>query len=56
MTLVEKIHHTVEAAKKDRFRGNIAKQNMVKGAIFGVVQDMALTERLFEIILHQEEY
>ena len=56
VTLVEKIHHTVEAAKKDRFRGNIAKQNMVKGAIFGVVQDMALTERLFEIILHQEEY
>lgn len=56
VTLVEKIHNTVEAAKKDRFRENIAKQNMVKGAIFGVVQDIELTEKLFEIILHQDEY
>ncbi len=56
ISLVEKIHNTVVGAKKDSFRGNIAKENMVKGAIFGVVQDMELTEELFEIIIHQNEY
>ena len=54
--LVEKVHNTVIAAKHDDFRGNVAKENMVKGAIFGVVQDMDLTEKLFTLITHQDEY
>ena len=56
VSLVEKVHNTVVAAKHDDFRGNVAKENMVKGAIFGVVQDMDLTEKLFTLITHQDEY
>ncbi len=54
--MVEKVHNTVEGAKQHRFRGNQAKENMIKGAIYGVVQDMELTEKLFKIISHNNEY
>src|SRR5690606_29836156 len=47
----------VQYAKQEGFRENLAKQNMVKKAIYNVVQDKAKTEEIYKIIeAHKDEY
>jgi len=47
----------VQYAKQEGFRENLAKQNMVKKAIYKVVKDKAKTEEVYKIIeAHKDEY
>jgi type I restriction enzyme R subunit len=54
----------VKANRPDAWRGELSRENMVKGAIYAVLmaegytqeRAMAETERLFLIVMQQQEY
>lgn len=47
----------VQYAKQDGFRENLAKQKLVKKAIYGVVEDINKVEEVYKIIdAHKDEY
>lgn len=47
----------VQYAKQDGFRENLAKQNLVKKAIFDVVKSIDKVEEVYKIIdAHKEDY
>ncbi len=54
--LVHTVHLAVTDVKPDGFRGNPQKENIIKGAIYDVIKDFDLTQKLFEVITNQEEY
>ncbi len=54
--LTNKIHEAILRARKDNWRGNKIKKRRVKNAIMKVLKDKDLTDKIFEIILQQEEY
>lgn len=54
--LANKLHKAVLTSKMDGFRNNFAKENKIKSAIFKIVKDEETVERLFKIIVEQEEY
>jgi len=54
--LALQIDTAVKVSKSDGWRGNQAKENQIKKAIWEMVQDVDEVERLFEIIIQQGEY
>jgi len=55
-TLTNKIHEAILKSKKDNWRGNRIKERKVKNAIRKVLNNDELTEKIFEIVLKQDEY
>ena len=57
LNLALKIDEMVKTVRADDWRGNTAKENTIKGALFALLnQDIAEVERIFLIIQEQPEY
>lgn len=56
MALAVKLHEAILNHRPDSWRGNAAKENTVKGAMFGVLQNFDEVLRLFPIVCQQQEY
>ncbi|MEQ1904627.1 MAG: HsdR family type I site-specific deoxyribonuclease [Pirellulaceae bacterium] len=56
LELVLRIDQTVKAARPDGWRGVQAKEQVIKAALYGIVQNIEEVERLFLIIKAQSEY
>jgi len=54
--LAIKIDTAIMVSKSDGWRGNSAKENLIKQAIYKVLDDIDEVERIFEIAKHQSEY
>ena len=54
--LAIKVDYAVRANRPDAWRGVKARENVVKGSIYGVVADDDEVERLFKIIQKHFEY
>ena len=54
--LAVKLHQAVLKAKLDGFRNNPVKENKIKRALFLILQDDNEVERIYRIIVEQEEY
>jgi type I restriction enzyme R subunit len=50
------IDREVQQAKQDSWRGNQAKENLIKFAIYNLVKDGTIVEELFAIIKARSEY
>jgi type I restriction enzyme R subunit len=50
------IDHTVRQVRPDGWRGVQAKENQIKAALYGVLQDQAEVHRLFAVLIAQPEY
>jgi type I restriction enzyme R subunit len=50
------IDHTVRQVRPDGWRGVQAKENQIKAALYGVLQDQAEVDRLFAVLIAQPEY
>ncbi|MDD2770265.1 MAG: restriction endonuclease subunit R, partial [Methylococcus sp.] len=57
LRLALKIHETVRELRPDGWRGVQAREQVVKQALYGVLQDVAEVERIFRIVYeHKSEY
>jgi type I restriction enzyme R subunit len=56
LILALRIDESVKAARPDSWRGFQAREQIVKQAIYSVVEDIGEVERLFLIIKAQSEY
>ncbi|MCW5621044.1 MAG: HsdR family type I site-specific deoxyribonuclease [Burkholderiales bacterium] len=56
LALALRIDQTVKAVRPDGWRGNPAKENTIKAALFALLQDAEQLERIFLIIKAQGEY
>ena len=56
LSLALKLDDTVRTARPDGWRGVQAREQVIKAALYGVLQDVAEVERLFLIIKAQREY
>jgi type I restriction enzyme R subunit len=54
--LAVRIDETVKAVRPDAWRGMQAKENIIKAALYGVLQDQGEVERIFAIVAQQAEY
>lgn len=54
--LVIRIDETVRSVRPDGWRGHQAREQVIKAALYGILQDQAEVERLFLIIKAQREY
>ncbi len=54
--LAIKIDETVKMARPDDWRGIQAREQVIKAALYGVLQNKAEVERIFLIIKQQTEY
>jgi len=54
--LAIQIDTAIMVTKSDGWRGNGAKENQIKQAIFKIVNDVDEVERIFNIVRHQQEY
>jgi type I restriction enzyme R subunit len=54
--LALKIDDVVRVTRPDGWRGVQARENIIKGALYGVLQDVAEVERIFLIVKQQREY
>lgn len=54
--LALKLHKAVMKAKMEGFRNNPVKENKIKREIYKVLQDDDEVERIYQIIVEQEEY
>lgn len=54
--LAMKVHETVLEYRPDGWRGNDAKEMIIKYRLFEVLQDADEVERIFPIIKEQGEY
>jgi type I restriction enzyme R subunit len=54
--LALRIDSTVRQVRPDRWRGIQTKEQLIKAALFGVLQDAAEVERLFPVLVAQPEY
>jgi type I restriction enzyme R subunit len=55
-TLANEIHEAILRAKKDDWRGNKIKERKVKNEIRKVLNNNDLSEKIFKIVLEQDEY
>jgi len=51
-----KLHKAIMNAKQDGFRNNPAKENRIKRALYQIVNDDNEVERIYRIVVEQEEY
>jgi type I restriction enzyme R subunit len=56
LNLALKIDETVKQVRPDGWRGVQAREQIIKAALYGVLQDVAEVERIFLIIKAQPEY
>ncbi|MGL6133014.1 MAG: hypothetical protein ACRC1L_02305, partial [Prochlorococcaceae cyanobacterium] len=56
LDLAIRIDSTVRQVRPDGWRGVQAKEQLIKAALFGVLQDTAEVERLFPVLVAQPEY
>jgi type I restriction enzyme R subunit len=56
LDLVIRIDETVKHIRPDGWRGIQAKENVIKAALYGILQNVSEVERLFLIIKQQKEY
>lgn len=54
--LALQIDSTIKQVRHDGWRGNQARENVIKRALYGVLQDEDAVEHLFAIIKNQNEY
>jgi hypothetical protein len=54
--LALRIDRTVRQVRPDDWRGVQAKENLIKAALYGVLQDFAEVDRLFAVLMAQPEY
>ncbi len=54
--LAIKIDHTVKTVRPDDWRGNQSKEQQIKAALYGILQDVGEVERIFLIIEQNPEY
>ena len=54
--LVIKIDVALKAQSPANWRGNKAKENIVKNELYQILQDIEEVERIFEIVKEQAEY
>lgn len=54
--LAIKIDETIKRTRPDAWRGNQARERMIKAALYAVLHDDAEVERIFLIIKQQKEY
>ena len=55
-TLALKIDEVVRRVKPDSFRGNLAKERVIKAELFSILDSESEVERIFQIIVNQSEY
>ena len=55
-SLALQIDAVVQEARPDNWRGNQAREQIIKRALFGVLKNVAEVERVFLIVNSQEEY
>lgn len=56
LVLALRIDQTVKAVRPDGWRGNPAKENTIKAALFALLQDTEQVESIFLIVKAQDEY
>jgi hypothetical protein len=56
LDLALKIDETVKQVRPDGWRGVQAREQVIKAALYGILQDVAEVERVFLIIKAQKEY
>lgn len=56
LTLALKIDETVKLVRPDGWRGAQAKEQVIKAALYGILQDAERVESLFTILAAQKEY
>ncbi len=56
LDLAIRIDETVKQTRPDGWRGVQAKENVIKAALYGILQDVTEVERIFLIIEKQREY
>ena len=54
--LAHKLDEAVKQNRMDGFKGNPAKQNKIKRALLRIINDENEVERLFKLVMTQEEY
>lgn len=54
--LAIRIHNVVMTSKMDGFRNNPTKENRIKRALYQILKDDNEVERLYKIVVEQEEY
>ena len=54
--LANDVDYEILAKKKDDWRGHKIKEKEVRYAIQGVLHDVELTDKIFEIAKHQRDY
>jgi type I restriction enzyme R subunit len=56
LDLALRVDSTVRQVRPDGWRGVQAKEQVIKAALYGLLQDAAEVERLFEVLVAQPEY
>ena len=56
LELAVQVDETVRRVRPDAWRGNQARENTIKGAMYDVLKDDAEVERIFAIVKQQREY
>jgi type I restriction enzyme R subunit len=56
LDLALRVDRTVRQVRPDGWRGIQAKEQVIKAALYGLLQDAAEVERLFEVLVAQPEY
>ena len=54
--LAIRLHKAVMTSKMDGFRNNPTKENRIKRALYQILKDDDMVERLYKIVVEQEEY
>ena len=54
--LAIRLHQAVMRFKMDGFRNNPTKENRIKRALYQILKDDDMVERLYKIVVEQEEY
>ena len=54
--LALKLHHAVLQSKQDGFRNHPVKENKIKRALYQILNDENEVERVYKIVVEQEEY
>ena len=54
--LAMRLHKAVMTSKMDGFRNNPTKENRIKRALYQILKDDDMVERLYKIVVEQEDY
>lgn len=54
--LTIRLHKAVMTSKMDGFRNNPTKENRIKRALYQILKDDDMVERLYQIVVEQEDY